>query len=966
MIVASLSEKDNEFSFYVEGKFENDLKKIVSNKIEMSTKTPFDIGSIESTSRAPLIQSGIVSPRILNDIKTSINSLRGVDVDNSNIEIEARFGQFDRTFVPGVNRSTFIRIQNAFLKGSSYTYAHSKDEYFPPPPGSRENIRFTTIFNKNGLPESTFKTTKEDLFRHFDIPEYGVRISISRETNEDLSKPNLTPQLVREKKRWSFNLAKGKFRLDLTEVTSYSPVMAPIEKSDPLDIASAMSNLTLKQRQQRAAITAQTVYEIEVEILSPKYSNLDMLDIVLTKLLKEILETTMLYTLPEKQNVIDNINQYLGSTGRFINEIDHNVLSQARNIKSRDMVRGGLIPESDRNKYYTVTIKANGVRKLLVIDPNGIYLVSPPNTLSKILGPEVAGKLQTWHGTIIEGELIPKSGLEPEADEKYKNSSIYYVMYDLLALSKRDPQFPSASIRKQDLGTRLRMLQKAQIIFSESKGIIVEIKEFNPFRTIDEFYKEVDKTWNATYPFKTDGLIFTPWNNPYISNSEWFRIKLRDRKLSKYPDILKWKPLDQLTIDFEIFNVSVPEGNYVELLAVSYDPQPIVLIPERIIFTGTDENPFDPKTEILQNDILKNVANGTIVEFRWVQVEGVETTTANFLNYVPIVQKGKFEAIKPRPEKVKPNGIDVALDVWDDIHSPIDEEIILGKKFGLVIRYHNREKWNLFNTVGSGLSPPPQGGTRTLLDIGSGRGGDVYKWEANGFTHVICVEPNEDNRKELARRLSKTKLQYRIVPTIGQDIQQIYQNIQEFAPYKAVECVSFMLSLSFFYDKAESTYSIVQLVNATLMHGGYFIAFTIDGSYVLELFGNKKLVTAMNGIIKANFEQIDFQLRPPGITVQSGPVKSTEVGLTGGGVTETAPMGQTLTQLSRYNVFINIPDSIVQNQIEYLTNIGELKTLLGSIGLDLISENRANKEVFLNGEEVMFTQMYTGLVLKRK
>ncbi len=50
-----------------------------------------------------------------------------------------------------------------------------------------------------------------------------------------------------------------------------------------------------------------------------------------------------------------------------------------------------------------------------------------------------------------------------------------------------------------------------------------------------------------------------------------------------------------------------------------------------------------------------------------------------------------------------------------------------------------------------------------------------------------------------------------------------------------------MLSLSFFFDKSESTISIVHLINNVLIRGGYFFGLSIDGNHVIEYFNNSNL-----------------------------------------------------------------------------------------------------------------------------
>ena len=121
-----------------------------------------------------------------------------------------------------------------------------------------------------------------------------------------------------------------------------------------------------------------------------------------------------------------------------------------------------------------------------------------------------------------------------------------------------------------------------------------------------------------------------------------------------------------------------------------------------------------------------------------------------------------------------------------------------------------------------------------------------------------------------------------------------------------------------------------------LAPGGLFLALTIDGRAVLEYFTNLANYVETNGVRKANMSMIDLELR------------------------------------SNNQVFINIPNSIVENQTEYLTNIPELQSLLRksmlgnkTLNVNVVEEWITNKEKFLTSEELQFSRMFTAFVLKR-
>jgi hypothetical protein len=831
-------------------------------------------------------ESTIISSSTISNVKDLARSLAPTDNDGYSIEIEVRFGIFkDGKFISGVSRSTFNRVKNSILKlNPRCIYIHSEDKIFQNQDDEGVSERYTTVYDYMGHVEDTHRMIKTRV-QNFDVHDYSFRISVSKEMTDTTLPPNIQPLLIREKKRWSVELYEKKSRIDMTEVTTYDP-------SDPSK--------------------AKTVFEIEIEILAPKLENLDFFADAIIVFLKEIQGTIIIYTSTEKANIITRINDLIGANRNLSDFIDNNAIIQPRNLKVRDLAVGEILPTTNRSVRYTVTIKAHGNHRLLLIDNLGIYLAYS-DQVNKIADVRVSAKLASWHGTVFDCEHIPLENIEPDADSKYKEALIYVAIFDVISTSRR------SGIWNEDHPVRMEWAQKFMLTMQKSKGIyIFEPKVFHPFSNVAQFYEAVNAVLLGNYPFKTDGCIFTPDNYKYDPSVNLIKDPSQ-RILSRQPDIMKWKPPSELTIDFAIFHKLTADGNYIEL----YVSDGKKLVP----FAGT---PFDPMKDIMIVPEIQNAPNGTIAEFRWTSedVDAAEDT------------QGKFMFVRFRDEKPFPNRQEVAIDVWNDIHSPIDEETIKGEKFKLSFNYHTREKWTLFNMVGKAL---PQAKIRVLLDIGSGRGGDVRKWAANGFTHIICVEPNEKNRLELERRLvalnkgRKVSLKYLIIPTIGQDWENIARNIQQFSPTGFVDAVSCMLSLSFFFDSPQSTKSIVWLIYTVLVHGGYFFALSIDGQYVLEYFTNPANFIEKNGVRTSNMKMIDFQLR------------------------------SATSEIDRNHIFIDIPNSIVTNQIEYLTNLSELQTLLTQIPapLILVDQWRTDKEVFLLTEEIQYVRLFSAFVMRR-
>lgn len=482
--------------------------------------------------------------------------------------------------------------------------------------------------------------------------------------------------------------------------------------------------------------------------------------------------------------------------------------------------------------------------------------------------------LDNYNTSIFECEYIPKEVLNETADPKYYNTEYYIPIYDTLVYKSKD-------IWNMYHENRLATAQIFVNLFVDDPKFIFEVKDFLIFRSVEEFFYINNIILNKIYPYHTDGIMYTPFNYKYdISVNE---LPISQRNLKYHPDIVKWKPPSQLTIDFAIHR----ELDYIDLLSGQGEN----LVPFRV-------NGFNIKTDLLIVPDLLDAPDKSVFEFAWNQ--------------------NRFIMIQPRFDKLFPNKLEVALDNWNSIQKPIDELTIRGQKFSLLPRYFNREKSNLFNMAKEGL---PQTPTRTLLDVGSGRGGDVDKWIKAGFTHVICIEYDENNIVELKERLNGVNIKCLIIETKGQDYTKIIQDVKDFVPNGKVDTISYMLSLSFFFDRVESIYSILYLVGELLSSGGYFIALSIDGDSVQEYFKHPQNYTTIDNCLKANMQLIDFRLCSP--------------------TYENAP----------WYVFVNIPGTIVTNYIEYLTDLSQLQHYLQNstiantpIGMKLISQWKTDRE----------------------
>ncbi len=903
-----------------------------------------------------------ISDNFIKFIKDEVMKLKtSRKIPEENIEVEVRYGTYNGThFTSGIDRRNFIQLKtflenlfgteltkiekeknkatsissastNIIEKKEIFKYTHSIDRVYresdatnsPGPSGSSEkkssnrlNERYTTVY-KDGLPISQFRTIKQSI-SNYEIPDYLMRVGISLEQTDNNPEPKTAILWTREKKRYSLNVPN--FRFDLTEVTSSSK-----KKDMPFE----------------------TIYEVEIEMVPAKdlsKTNSELIEKLLKyafSVYKDIIGASLLkidkllISQPQKFNIINRLNLYTGSNWQNSKVVDNTIITNARTVKARDLTIGSLIPkpikkeltiipnlaskivESTNNAavYYTMTIKADGVLKLLLIDETGVYFVGPPDNLIKIA--ETIPALKELFNSVFIGELV----------QKKSNSQTLFLIFDVLSIRG------NYNIQKMVFEQRLAYIVNSFNIFKPvlNNFIDVAVKEFSLIQTVDQFYSEANRILDYSWDFLTDGLICTPYNFPYHTTLKPYNVF--NRRLSEEPDILKIKKTDDLTIDFEIRREISETGEF-QLYASNVSEGKKTSTK----FVGTQQYPFNPLINLEIDDRIKKLATGTIIEFKW--------------DY----EKKKFVYVKTRDDKNLANGINIAIDVWKDIHNPIEEKTIRGQQFFLSFRYHNVVKTRIHEIMLLTVSPSSinldtnhENKSREnknksvsvsvkkdfyLLSIGAGKGGDVYKWIAIGVTYVICVEPDEENRKELENRLKETSIKYKILPNFGQDVQEIVNAVTEFIPGGKVHFITYMLSLSFFFNNTNSIYSVLNLVDSLLLSKGAFGFLTIDGRYVLEYFQDPNNYELVDGGYKAKMKLITLIYKPK------------ENGFS--------------------EIFIDIPDSkIVHNQTEYLTNIPQLIELFKYNGYQLIREERTNRETFMIPEELIYTSMFSYAVLQK-
>lgn len=614
----------------------------------------------------------------------------------SKIEVEMRFGQYNpiyknnkfthkHTFTPGVSSRVFNRcndeIRSKFNIEPFYTKTRDFIQDVKDPNNESYSIRLTEdLLNKDG----TQIHTKKLKLKNIDIEPYNVRFGISLEEYIDISTLDFDfdPSKYRTKDRRSFFI-NHYVKIDLTVIdmgsTKEIDEITTLNDDDDDDDGEVTKN--------------GKTYEIEIELLySPNMNynqSLKSYQDIINIINKIVQGTNIVWTNKIRYETMKYYNQVLGKT---LSTLDISSMSKARNLQYRDLVQGGLV--GNPRHIYRVTHKADGVRKFMFFSSTGIWFLNPPDEYNLISKKYI----EELDGVILDGELIPN---DPTKRLVSIDAIYYYLIFDCLSSKKQieGKYIANNDIQNDKHNDRLFYAQYVCDVVKNrlpSKLIAIETKKFYTVADEDRtLWQTMTMMFNEQkrLPYKNDGLIFTDNESQY--NPRLNVNKVHTRSIVNIPDILKWKPSEENSIDLAIKREI--ENGKEKLILLALDTKQFFeidkygktrkrILKERIPFNGSKYNPaksdqlVDLSDPIIK-DFFNNIPDGTVVEFRWEK------------------ERERFIPQNIRYDKIEPNHINVAMDNWDLIYEPITQEILEGGGMKLVFRYHNRIKRSLFNSL---------------------------------------------------------------------------------------------------------------------------------------------------------------------------------------------------------------------------------------------------------------------------
>lgn len=691
-----------------------------------------------------------------------------------NVELEASFGTFNKNFFPGIKSLSSFKFVVDYLKSRSDNF---KVEYSNDVVYMIEGYDVRKI-EKEGT--SIYEKKSRDTLSKIDIYYLGVRVSESQE--------------VKLKKGQEF---EDRWKKTLDEIKKYNP-----SKDNSKDVMTV-----LRHRNRISYIgTINKEYEgLRFDLtFVEEYRNFR--DGSSNRIIKQELEIESTNLNPDKfiENIL-SITKVLQDSPNYLKckkeegmckiissyEIQNVIYSHNRLFEKEMRTKGWIIkdpfrlyegywnkPQNIKNynllkenlNDYNVTVKLDGVRKFILFDGLNIYMVGPPYDVTKI------GTLDndTLSGTLLDCEFIRKP---------LKSSIKTSVhVFDVLFYKYKDVRDKSFSKRFDIISSIKDSLPKENLF----------VNYFNKKFYSGNFYESVEYAFKEIVSLKinTDGLIFQS-PGVYFNGETW-----------------KWKEVQNMTIDFLFVPLTKEEVEILKDETKIKDKFAFWLkvgsSNGNIIFKGTDKYPFSGAIFCDSDMLGDQQLHYKIVECSWDS------------------ENEEFIPVRIRNDRSKPNNISIARDDWMDIMKPMSIRTIMGQDLVAMRSFHNIVKSEMLNKE--------FGGGDVLLDVGSGRGGDLKKWEK--FKRVYAVEPNDENIKELGERMKNMNI--RNVTPLHMSIEET-EKIREHLKKDGLRLdgiVSFF-SMTYF-TKNEEIYNNFLNTLKLLPTGGKFIGIVLDGDMVKE------------------------------------------------------------------------------------------------------------------------------------
>jgi len=252
-----------------------------------------------------------------------------------------------------------------------------------------------------------------------------------------------------------------------------------------------------------------------------------------------------------------------------------------------------------------------------------------------------------------------------------------------------------------------------------------------------------------------------------------------------------------------------------------------------------------------------------------------------------------------------------------------------------VVKYYNEVR-GYHNSIKADLISKWYGqGVERVMDLGSGKGGDLLKYGNTDIKELYCVEPNVEFIQEMKQRNVRTRFKTISINAKAQEMETIQAHI------RPVNGVSMFFSLSFFFESGREFDALISTIQKCTLPDALFIGTTIDGGATNALFerAGKRSVRLDDVKLKREYARED----------RLGPGKDkSKIGF-----------GKRIRFVYKESATVN------DEQVEYLVDFDEFVRRLGYAGFSLLESVRFDPPPYFRPESIEFSKLYRTFVFKK-
>lgn len=433
---------------------------------------------------------------------------------------------------------------------------------------------------------------------------------------------------------------------------------------------------------------------------------------------------------------------------------------------SRPIYFKQVLPVIDQ---FYITDKMDGVRAMLIIDE--IYRRSGHRRI--FLGANI---------TAVSDQIYDISSFKKPSNSKTIETDHTVLDVEMMTNKKQEHTFycfdviSFASKRVSGLPFKDRLAKFDEVKTLMEKYELGSVKEFVKL-SAKSFPKQIKEFYATKRSYHIDGLIFTPEGIHYKEASKLKKNKFDRIFNTEYSNTIsfKWKPLDQLTIDFYLMPHPTKKGSYILCSGVDsstfeklqmgffdgYKPPaspnahkyfPIQFEP----YDGTFNNVWTPSKEeelICSKDVDCKSLDGTVGEFRFADGN-------KYLTKPQLIRLRTDRSHDIARGEYYGNALRYAEMIWHSVQYPLTvNQICEASDVGYFADddndwYKPQRNFNSFvktQLMETYLYPKTQGKAR-MMDIACGKGQDIARAVDVGFDEIIAMDKDADALYELLER----------------------------------------------------------------------------------------------------------------------------------------------------------------------------------------------------------------------